>query len=96
MISENCIINKSFEERLHTPAHLLANDGFNRAVAGYEQNKYIGTRGTKIADYDATEVVSRYVDPAIGLLYVRIVGIPNPDGETSIFSVANIVADRLI
>ncbi len=82
------------EERLQTLARLLANDGFNRAVAGYEQNEYIGTRGTKIGDYDAIEVVGRYVDPAIGLLYVRIVGIPNPDGETSIFSVSNVVADR--
>ncbi|HHG91122.1 MAG TPA: hypothetical protein ENJ90_11695 [Devosia sp.] len=81
------------EERLQVLARLLANDGFNRAVASYEKNEYIGTRGTKIGDYDAIEVVGRYVDPAIGLLFVRIVGIPNPDGETSIFSVANIVAD---
>ena len=82
------------EERLQALARLLANDGFSMAVAGYKQNEYIGTRGTKIGDYDAIEVVGRYVDPAIGVLYVRIVGIPNPNGEISIFSVANVVADK--
>ncbi len=82
------------EERLKNLARLLANDGFNSAVAGFEESEYIGARGVKVGDYDAVEVVGKYIDPSIGLLYVRLVGIPNPDSENSIFSVANIVADK--
>jgi len=83
------------KERLTTLAKLLANDAFSASVAGYAQSKYIGTRQTKIGDYIAIEVVGEYIDPQLGHMYLRIVGIPNPDGPNSIFTISNVVASRL-
>ncbi len=82
------------EERLTILARLLANSGFSQAVAGYEQSEFIGVRETKIGDYDGVEAIGKYIDPDLGLMYARLVGIPNPDRPESIFAVANIVASR--
>jgi len=76
-------------------ARLLANNVYNSAVKTYPENKFLGARETKIGNYDAVEVIGKYVDPNLGLVYLRIVGIPNPDGAESIFTVANIVASRV-
>jgi len=82
------------EERLTILAKLLANEAFNAAVAAYEQKEYIGARETTIGDYDAVEVVGKYIDPDLGLVYIRIVGIPNPGAADGIYAVANVVAAR--
>ncbi len=82
------------EERMAILVKLLANDVLNAVTAAYEQKEYIGARGTKIGDYDAVEVIGKYLDPELGLMYARIVGIPNPDALDGIFAVANIVASR--
>jgi hypothetical protein len=81
-------------DRLTVLARLLANDGFNQAVSGYSENEYMGAREVKVGDYDAVEVIGKYIDPQLGLMYVRLVGIPNPDADASVFAVANIVASR--
>jgi len=83
------------EERMTVLAKLLANDAFSASVADYAENKYIGARKTKIGDYDAVEVVGEYIDPQLGHMYLRIVGIPNPDAPNSIFTIANVVASRI-
>ena len=83
------------DERLTILARLLANNGFNQAVAGFEESEFIGVRETKIGDYEAVEAIGKYVDPDLGLMYVRLVGIPNPDRPESIFAIANIVASRV-
>jgi hypothetical protein len=82
-------------DRLTVLARLLANDGFNQAVATYPENEYIGAREIKIGDYDAVEVVGKYIEPQLGLMYLRLVGIPNPGGAASIYAVINVVASRV-
>jgi len=82
------------KQRLTRMAKLLANDGFNTVVAAYAEKEYIGGRETKIGDYDAVEVVGKYIDPDLGLIYARLVGILNPDAMDGVFAVANIVAAR--
>ncbi len=77
-------------DRLELVAKLLANKVFDAATASYEANKYLGTRQTKIGDYDAIEVFGKYIDPENGFFYLRIVGILNPNKEDSIFVVSNI------
>jgi len=49
-------------------------------------------RRTKIGPYDAVEILGRYTRDPEGLVYLRIVGIPQPDQEASVFSVANVIA----
>lgn len=83
------------EERLTMLAKLMANDVFSASIGDYAENKYIGTRQTKIGDYIAIEVIGEYIDPQLGHMYLRIVGIPNPDSPNSIFTISNIVASRL-
>ncbi len=83
------------EERLTILARLLANDGYKQAVSDYPQNEYIGARETKVGDYDGVEVVGKYIDPQLGLMYLRLVGIPNPNGVESVFAISNIVASRV-
>ncbi len=82
------------EERIAVLTQLLRVDVFNSATADYEQKELMGSRNAKIGDLDVVDVVGRYIDPDLGLIYVRIVGFPNPNGPDAIFSVSNILADR--
>ncbi|MCF6326484.1 MAG: hypothetical protein L3J21_04225 [Devosiaceae bacterium] len=82
------------EERIAVLTRLLRNDAFNGATADYEQKEVLGSRNAKIGDLDVVDVVGRYIDPDLGLIYVRIVGFPNPNAPRAVFSVSNIVADR--
>ena len=43
----------------------------------------------------AIEVFGRYIDPANGVIYLRIVGIPHPDSPHGLYMVANIARARL-
>ncbi|VAW21470.1 hypothetical protein MNBD_ALPHA11-1734 [hydrothermal vent metagenome] len=82
------------EERIAVLTGLLRNDVFNSATAAYEQKELLGSRNAKIGDLDVVDVVGRYIDPDLGLVYVRMVGFPNPDGPDAVFSVSNILAER--
>ncbi len=37
-------------------------------------------RAVKIGDYDAVEVIAHCVEPKLGRMYARLVGVLNPDG----------------
>jgi hypothetical protein len=80
------------DERLQTLAQLLAEDAFSMAVAGYENYTRDLVRLTTVGDYQAVEVIGRIDSPDLGLIYVRLVGIPNPAGPESVFTIANVVA----
>ncbi len=82
------------EERMNNLARMLANEAFDNVTANYEQKEYIGARIAKLGEMDVVEVLGKYIDPELGLMYARIIGMPNPDSEQSIFVVANIVASR--
>lgn len=82
------------EERLQTLAQLLAEDGFTMAVAGYENYTRDIVRLTTVGDYQGVEVIGRVDSPDLGLIYIRLVGIPNPDAPDSVFTIANVVAAR--
>jgi hypothetical protein len=82
------------EERINILARMLANEAFDNVTANYEQKEFIGARMAKLGEMDVVEVLGKYIDPELGLMYARIIGMPNPDAEQSIFVVANIVADR--
>ena len=81
-------------ERLKLTAQMLAEQGFAMAVRGYDNPQSKGIRQIRIGKYDAVEVIGTYTDPELGLMYVRLVGIPNPDNPSSVFAVANVVAGR--
>ena len=83
------------EERLQSMASVLANDGYKMAVSSYSEHEFIGVRETKIGDYDGVEAIGKYIDADLGLMYVRLIGVPNPDGPDSVVAVANIVASRV-
>jgi len=82
------------EERLQALAQLLAEDGFSMAVAGYENYTRDIVRLTEIGDYQGVEVIGRVDSPDLGLIYIRLVGIPNPAGPDGVFAIANVVAAR--
>ncbi len=82
------------EDRLKTLAGMLANDAFAMATRDYPKHKRDVVRKTTAGKYDAVEVIGRYEDPKLGLMYLRIVGIPDPDGPHGIFAIANVVAAR--
>jgi hypothetical protein len=75
-------------------ARFLANEVFSIATASYPENEYIDARPTTIGGNQAVEVVGRYINPDIGVMYLRIVGIVNADGPDSVIAISNIVADR--
>lgn len=82
------------DERMNTLAGLMANDAFQVAVGEHDQNTRDIVRAIKVGEYDAVEVIGRYQDANLGLMYLRLVGILNPDSEQSVFTIANVVAAR--
>ena len=45
--------------------------------------------------YDAVEVLGIYTDPDFGKMYLRIVGILNPDSEDTVFAIANVASEQM-
>jgi hypothetical protein len=82
------------EERLKLTAKMLAGQGLATAVRGYGNAQRKGIRRIRIGKYDAVEVVGSYTDSELGLMFVRLVGIPNPNSKFSIFAVINVVAGQ--
>ena len=82
-------------DRLRMAARLLGGDGFKMAVTGREKVHRDYVRARTIGPYDAVEVIGRYEDPTLGLIFVRLVGILNPVDKDGVFAVANIVASKV-
>jgi hypothetical protein len=82
-------------DRMRMAARLLGGDGFKMAVTGREKAQRDYVRSRTIGPYDAVEVIGRYEDPQLGLVFVRLVGILNPNDQDSVFAIANIVASKV-
>lgn len=80
---------KEKNERVKATANLLANEGFQMATKGFSDVKRLGVVQADIAGYDAVVVVGQYTDPSLGPMFVRLVGILNPDAEDCVMMVAN-------
>jgi hypothetical protein len=85
------------DERLITVVDLLKERGWPMVVQNYPDNVQDAVRATVVAGYNAIEMVGRYADPELGVIYVRLVGIPHPDPNNTngVLAVANIVAGVL-
>lgn len=83
---------EEMQARLQQTAELMAGPAFQAATEGYAEPVRIGVRETTAGEHPAIEVIGTYQDPDLGLMYLRIVGIPNPNGPDSVFAVANVVA----
>lgn len=82
------------EGRVQILNRFLSNDAYNMSVNSYEQHEFLGARETVIGETPGIEAIGKYIDPSLGLMYVRLVGIINPDSEHSILAVSNVVSDR--
>ena len=82
------------QERLETLENIIKTQVFTSAVAGYEQPEFIGSKASEINGLVVVEAVANISTPPIGLMYVHIVGYPNPNDTNSIFAVSAIVADK--
>jgi hypothetical protein len=82
------------ENRLNMTAGLLAEQGFDLAVQGFADAERHTVRKIRVGRYDAVEVIGTYTDPALGPMFVRLVGIPNPESRFSVFAITNVVAQR--
>lgn len=82
------------EARMNTLAGMVAEDAFQMAVGTYEDHTRDLVRAVDINGLPAVEVIGRYQDPNLGLMYLRIVGILNPDSEHSVVAISNVVAAR--
>lgn len=80
--------------RLESLADLIGSQIYIAAVDGYEQNEYIGAKSSTFGDLVVIEAVGKYIDPSLGLMFLHIVGYPNPNDANSIFAVSSIVADK--
>lgn len=78
------------EKRIRGTVLFLLKKALPMAFKGYEEPRYIGNRVGRVGPCDAVEVLGQYVDPAIGLVFVRLVAILNPDSEHAVLAVANI------
>ncbi len=82
------------EDRIKALTNLMAVVAFNNATEAYEQKEFIGARRTKIGDIDVIDAVGSYIEPNLGLIYVRMTGYLNPNSEDGIFALANIIASK--
>jgi hypothetical protein len=85
------------DDRMQVITDLLTDQAWAMIVADYPENIQDGVRATTVAGYDAVELVGRYMDPEQGLVYTRLVGIPNsdPSNPNGVMVVANIIAKVL-
>ncbi len=80
------------QDRLASFAALLRNQALPAAVADMQDAKLVALRNYQMGRYPAVELVATYTDPAIGPMYLRIVGVPHPTKAESIVIVININA----
>jgi hypothetical protein len=87
----------SVDSRLAAVSDLIVNEVWGLVVADYPDSVQDGVRNTIIAGHDAVELVGRYVNPELGLVYTRFVGIPHPDpgNPNGILAIAKISAEVL-
>ncbi|MCB1517909.1 MAG: hypothetical protein KDJ19_09900 [Hyphomicrobiaceae bacterium] len=83
------------DERQQTMLQLMRDNVFAGFTNGYDDVHYVGARATKVNTYDAVEVLGLYTDPEFGKMYLRIVGILNPDSEKTVFAIANVASKYL-
>ncbi|MBN9671300.1 hypothetical protein [Roseibium aggregatum] len=83
------------QERLNAVGRLLAGTAFQRAVANHAKPTRDLVRAVRIGDYNGVEVIGSYEDAVEGKMYLRIVGILNPNSRDGIVAIANVVASRL-
>jgi len=91
-ISMNIPMKKG--ERIKILTSLMINEAFEMATAAYKEKEYLGARLTKINGIDVIDSAGKYISPELGLVYVRMTGYLNPNGINSIYSIANIVANK--
>ncbi len=82
------------ETRMEKLAGLMANNVFDSVTGNSPRRVRDLVRQVEISGLPAVEVIGRYEEPELGLMFLRIVGIPDPDGPHGVFSVANVVAAR--
>ncbi|MCB9994354.1 MAG: hypothetical protein H6873_11945 [Hyphomicrobiaceae bacterium] len=85
----------SLDERQQVMLQLMRDNVFKGFTDGYEDVNYVGARATKVNTYDAVEVLGIYTDPDFGKMYLRIVGILNPDSEDTVFAIANVASEQM-
>ena len=83
------------EDRQEVVGSLFEDEVFGNVVVNHPDNEFFGVRYIKIGDYDGVEAAGQVIDDDIGLIYIRLVGILNPNGPDSIVALINIVADRM-
>lgn len=88
---------ETMEERLQGTAELLTTQGWAMVVETATDQVQDVVQKTEVSGYEAVEVIGRYVDPEVGLVYTRLVGIPHPDmaNINGVLVVANVVASTL-
>ena len=80
------------KDRLTQFAGLMRDTAFPASVQGMGNPKLLGLRDYQMGAYPAVELVGTYVDPNLGPMYLRILGVPHPQKAESIFIIMNINA----
>lgn len=82
------------EKRLAMLNDLLVNRAIPMAVKGYANPKFMGSRRASINGLDAVEAAARFEDPAIGVMYVWLVGILDPESENGVMAMNQIAPTK--
>lgn len=88
-------MNPNSSERLAALAQVMSTQIYSNAIAGFDNHTRDMVRQVTIGGLQAVEVIGRYEHPELGLMFLRIVGIPNPRGQTGVFVVSNVVASKV-
>jgi hypothetical protein len=84
------------EDRLKMLARILATEVFPQAVKGAVSSRRLAVRRVIVNGVAGAEVLGFWESATEGRMLMRIVGIPHPKKADGIFTVANIVAKRLV
>ncbi|MFN4172501.1 MAG: hypothetical protein ACK4GW_12190 [Pseudorhodobacter sp.] len=79
------------ETRIRAAVHLARDQIFPRAVAGFDAPKVLAVEQVVLGSVpDAVHLIASYTDPSVGPMLLRIVVLPHPRQEASLFVVSNI------
>lgn len=73
----------------------LVREAFIASVPDVDAARINYTQNTEIGPYPAVEMVGNYTDETFGTVILRVVAIPNPDGEHGIIAIINGIAITL-
>ena len=93
-LENNAGATLNMDQRLAVLENLLTKQGLPMGLKDYPKNKFLGARRTKIKDTPGVEVAAVFEDKDLGLMFMWMIGLLQPDSKHGVMAVSRMVASR--